>query len=88
METLYDQSQIPDEKTIPISLWDWIITIFITMIPVFGQVMLFVWAFKSDVNPTKANWAKANLIWFGIALIFLTLFITIFGIAAISFMNS
>jgi hypothetical protein len=88
METPFEQGQISVEKTIPVSLWDWIITIFITMIPVLGQVMLFVWAFKSDVNPTKANWAKANLIWFGIALILFTLFATIFGIAAFSFMNS
>ena len=71
-----------------ISLWDWIITIFITMIPGVGQVMLLVWAFKSDVNPTKANWARANLIWFAVAVGLFTLFATIFGIAASTFLNS
>ena len=80
------QQQSIDEKQI--SLWEWIITIFLTMIPGVGQVMLFVWAFKQDVNPTKANWARANLIWFAVALAMFTIFVTIFGIAASSFLNS
>lgn len=75
-------------ETSSITLWDWIITIFITMIPVVGQIMLFVWAFSSGVNPSKANWARANLIWFGIAIILATIAMAIFGIAATSFMNS
>jgi len=71
-----------------ISIWDWIITIFITMIPIVGQIMLLIWAFGSGVNPTKANWARANLIWFVAALFLFTLFVAIFGLAALSFMNS
>lgn len=76
------------KETATISLWDWVITLFITMIPIIGQVMLFVWAFGSGVNPSKANWAKANLIWFGIAVVLVVFFAAIFGIAAFSFMNS
>ena len=83
-------NQINSDSKTPeiISIWEWIITIFITMIPVAGQVMLLIWAFGSGVNPSKANWARANQIWFVVALFLFTLFVAIFGLAALSFMNS
>jgi cell division protein FtsW (lipid II flippase) len=49
---------------------DWLITILITAIPIVGLVMLFVWAFGDNQNETKANWAKANLIWMVIMIVF------------------
>jgi len=48
---------------------DWIITILITAIPLVGFIMLFVWAFGSNENPNKSNWAKASLIWVAIAMV-------------------
>ena len=42
---------------------DWMITLLISFLPLVGFVMLFVWAFGSNENPNKANWAKAALIW-------------------------
>ena len=48
---------------------DWILTILITAIPLVGIVMLFVWAFGSNENPNKSNWAKATLIWTAIAIV-------------------
>ena len=48
---------------------DWIITILITSIPLVGFIMLFVWAFGSNENPNKANWAKASLIWVAIGMV-------------------
>ncbi len=57
---------------------EWIITILISAIPLVGFVMLFVWAFGSGENPNKANWAKAMLIWFAIAVgLFIILWVTI-----------
>ena len=53
---------------------DWIITILITAIPLVGFIMLFVWAFGSNENPNKSNWAKASLIWVAIAMV-LTFFL-------------
>ena len=50
------------------SVKDWLITYLIMIIPIVGFVMLFVWAFGSDTNPNKANWAKASLIWFVIMI--------------------
>jgi Na+/phosphate symporter len=48
---------------------DWIITILITAIPLVGFIMLFVWAFGSNENPNKSNWAKASLIWVAIGMV-------------------
>ena len=48
---------------------DWIITILITAIPLVGFIMLFVWAFGSNENPNKSNWAKASLIWVAIVMV-------------------
>lgn len=44
------------------SIGNWIITLIITMIPILNIIMLFVWGFSRNANPTKANWAKAALI--------------------------
>ena len=44
------------------TIGEWIITLLITAIPIVGFVMLFVWGFGSTTNPTKANFAKASLI--------------------------
>jgi hypothetical protein len=51
------------------SVKDWIITILIAAIPLVGFVMMFVWAFGSNENPNKANWAKAGLIWIAVGMV-------------------
>ncbi|MBR1573108.1 MAG: hypothetical protein IJ655_10230 [Lachnospiraceae bacterium] len=57
----------------PSSMGQWFVTILLTLIPVVGLVMLFVWAFGNTADESKKNWAKANLIWMliGIVLWFL-----------------
>jgi hypothetical protein len=52
-----------------LSVKDWIITILIAAIPLVGFIMLFVWAFGSNENPNKSNWAKAALIWTAIGMV-------------------
>ena len=71
LPTMNQQDQSP---VIPIS--EWILTLFITAIPIVGFVMLFVWGFGSGTNPTKANFAKASLIFLVVGLI---LWFVIFG---------
>lgn len=46
----------------PVTVGEWIITFLITGIPVVGLIMLFVWAFGSQANLSKSNYAKAVLI--------------------------
>lgn len=65
------------------SIKDWLITLFITAIPIVGFIMLFVWAFGNGTNQNKANFAKAGLILMAIAVVF---YIIIFVVFAASFM--
>ena len=39
----------------PISVGEWIITTIILAIPIVGIIMLFVWGFRSNTQPSKAN---------------------------------
>ncbi|MBW6460842.1 MAG: hypothetical protein K0B08_09730 [Bacteroidales bacterium] len=60
---------------------DWFITLLITAIPLIGLIMLFVWAFSGSVNPNKANWAKASLIWVAIGILLSIIFFAIIGVS-------
>ena len=59
----------------PMSIGDWIITSIILAIPIVGFVMLFVWGFGGNTQPSKANWAKASLIMIGISVVITLLFL-------------
>jgi len=65
----------------PVTISDWFLTLFLTAIPVVGLVLLFVWAFGNNANPSKANWAKAALLWAAIGIVIWLLFMAIFGAA-------
>jgi len=60
------------------SVGDWVITMIIASIPLIGIIMLFVWAFGSDTNLSKKNWAKAILIFFGIIIVIYILILLLF----------
>ena len=66
----------------PLKVSDWVLTIFLAAIPLVGLILLFVWAFSSETHPSKANWAKATLIWYAIGIVLSMLFFMIFGTAA------
>ena len=51
------------------SVKDWIVTMLLMCIPLVNIILLFVWAFGSDENETRKNWAKANLIMMIIAFV-------------------
>ncbi|MDD8018160.1 MAG: hypothetical protein PHP42_07290 [Bacteroidota bacterium] len=59
-----------------ITIGEWMLTLFIAAIPIVGLVMLFVWGFGSETNTTKANFAKASLIFAAIVII---LWVLVFG---------
>lgn len=58
------------ENEPPMTLGDWIITLLLLYIPCVNIIMIFVWAFGSDTNTSKKNFARAVLIFalIGIAL--------------------
>ena len=65
----------------PISVGDWVVTILITALPIIGLVMLFIWGFGSGTPVSKANYAKAALIWLAISIVLSFLFFALFGTA-------
>lgn len=64
----------------PVSFGSWMLTLFLMMIPIVNIIMLFVWAFGNS-NPSKANYAKAALLWAAIGLVIYIL-IAVLGLAA------
>jgi hypothetical protein len=57
----------------PMSFGDWMKTILLLMIPVVNFVLMIYWAFGSEVNTSKKNYFRAqlvlSLIIFGITVI-------------------
>ncbi len=69
----------------PVTLGDWMVTILLTAIPIVNIIMLFVWGFSSNTHPSKANWAKASLIWLAIVIvIYVVIFVVMFGVMSSS----
>jgi purine-cytosine permease-like protein len=68
----------------PLKTGEWILTLLITAIPLIGIIMLLVWAFGSNMNENKANWAKAMLIWIAIVIGIYILLGLIFGAAILA----
>jgi hypothetical protein len=63
-----------------ISVKEWVLTILLMAIPLVNLIMLFVWAFGGGANPSKANYAKASLIWVLIGIVLYIIFgVIIFG---------
>ena len=74
-ETIQSNPVNDSQQYTPISVGEWVITIIIIAIPIVGFIMLFVWGFGSNTQPSKANWAKATLIMIGISIVLSFLFL-------------
>ena len=72
------------QNTHPVPTSEWFWTLLITAIPLVGLIMLFVWGFGSSASTSKANWAKATLLWM---LVITVLYILIFLIVGVSFLG-
>jgi len=72
-----------DNKYPEVKISDWLITLFVTAIPVIGFIMLVIWAFDKGTNPSKANWAKSQLVFFIIGIGFFIFIISLVGMSAI-----
>jgi heme/copper-type cytochrome/quinol oxidase subunit 4 len=55
-------AQISSNNSAPITVGQWLITFLLMAIPIVNIILLFIWAFDSDTNPNKKNFAKAYLI--------------------------
>ncbi len=65
----------------PVTIGDWFLTLLIVSLPLIGFIMLFVWAFSSGTHPSKANFAKATLIWMVVVFVLMGL-LMMFGVFA------
>lgn len=72
----------------PISIGEWMVTLFLAAIPIIGFIMLLVWAFGDGAAATKANWAKATLLWLVIMAAFYTLMVILFGAFFFTFFSA
>ena len=63
----------------PMSVGDWVLTLFLTSIPVVGLILLFVWAFGNNQKIDRANYSKATLVWLAIGFVVAFVFIMFFG---------
>ncbi|MBY0086424.1 hypothetical protein H7K37_14815 [Brevibacillus brevis] len=61
------QVSVPENERV-MSVKEWLITFLIMMVPVVNLVMYFVWAFGSEGNLNRKNWAKANLLIMGVCI--------------------
>ncbi len=61
-----------------VTLGNWMLTLFLTFIPIVNIIMLIVRAVSSTTPPSKANWARAALLWIAIFFV-LGLLLSIVG---------
>lgn len=60
------------------TLGQWVLTIFLSGLGMIGIILLFVWAFSGNTPTSKKNYARAMLIFQGIALVLSFLMIPLF----------
>lgn len=57
----YVEGSVAENEKV-MTMKDWIVVSLFMMIPIANIVLLFVWAFGSDGNLNRKNWAKAGLL--------------------------
>jgi len=70
-----------ENKAAGMSVSDWVLTIFLSGLPLIGLVLLFIWAFGDNQRPERVNWAKATLVWMLIGIAIVSVFFMVFGAA-------
>lgn len=72
-----------DEYSKPMTIKDWLITYLLMLIPIANIVLVFIWAFGSNVNKSKKTYFQASLIMMGIVILLYIVFgIIIFSLLA------
>ncbi len=66
-----------------VSLGDWLVTLLISSLPIFGFIMLLVWAFGGGAKESKRNFARATLIFSLIVGVIGVVVAIIFGTAIV-----
>jgi len=70
------------------TIQEWVLTLIISLIPIIGFIMLFVWGFSSTSNANKANFAKSALIVWAVFIVLYFSFFLIVGVSLLRATNS
>lgn len=73
------------DREVPVSMGDWMITMLLMAIPIVNLIMVFVWAFGGGAPLSKANWAKAMLVWMLIGIVLWIALAVFMGAAMVAF---
>lgn len=65
-----------DDYAPVVTIKEWAITMLLLCIPIANIVLPFVWAFGSDVNPSKKNYFRVMLIFMAVGIVLTVLFST------------
>lgn len=68
-----------------VSMGEWLLTIFVSCIPMVGLIMLIIFAFSSNINPSKKNYARMMLI---VQVVFVGIYILLAAFGAFSVLNN
>ena len=55
-------NDIKNQQAEVVSVQEWVIALVVMFIQIVNVVMMLVWAFGSNTNPSKANFFKAQLL--------------------------
>lgn len=88
-QPVYNNRQTAPEAgpTAPMSVKDWLLTLLVLCVPCVGIVMTFVWAFGSNGNLNRKNYAKAMLVIWAVILVLYLLIFIIAGVSAASIIS-
>ncbi len=53
----------------PVSMGEWALSLFLTLLPCVGIIMMFIWAFGSSEKKSKSNFFKVQLIFTAIGIV-------------------
>ena len=66
---------------------EWLLTVFITGLPIVGLVFLFIWAFGDGQRPERVNFAKAYLLFMLIGLVLASFILMVWGAAFLTYFS-
>ena len=82
--TGYNQSYDTGMDSTPLSMGEWLLTLFLLMIPCVNIVLYFVWAFGKNGNINRRNYCRAGLIIMAITYALVIIFAIVVGVISAS----
>ena len=70
------------------SVGNWMLTILLASIPLFGLVYILILAFGSGRSVSKKNWARATLVWGIIAFVLVLVLYVALGASVLAVVSS